>query len=50
MSEMHGMSEEEAAMFERDDEMGPMDVQVLLSWFFESADPHDIAVEFPEAA
>lgn len=32
------------------DQVGTVDVQILLSWFFETADPSEIAYELPEAA
>jgi hypothetical protein len=30
-----------------EDHFGAMDVQVLLSWFFETADPHDVEADVP---
>jgi hypothetical protein len=32
------------------DQVGTVDVQILLSWFFETADPAEIAYEIPRAA
>lgn len=32
------------------DQVGTVEVQILLSWFFETANPSEIAYELPEAA
>ena len=41
--------EEDGRDFEHD-QVGTVEVQILLSWFFETADPAEIALELPEAA
>ncbi|MCW2960741.1 MAG: hypothetical protein JWM25_202 [Thermoleophilia bacterium] len=32
------------------DQVGTVEVQILLSWFFETSSPHDVAVDVPRAA
>lgn len=32
------------------DQVGTVEVQILLSWFFESSAPDDISVDLPRAA
>ena len=35
---------------EEHDQVGTVEVQILLSWFFETASPTDVAVQVPRAA
>lgn len=32
------------------DQVGTVDVQILLSWFFDTAPPDDVAINLPRAA
>ena len=38
---------EEAYSSDEHDQVGTVDVQILLSWFFETADPSEIELELP---
>ena len=35
---------------EEHDQVGTVEVQILLSWFFETSSPGDIAIDLPRAA
>ncbi|MCW2926291.1 MAG: hypothetical protein JWM86_259 [Thermoleophilia bacterium] len=35
---------------EENDQVGTVEVQILLSWFFESASPSDVSIDVPRAA
>lgn len=35
---------------EEHDQVGTVEVQILLSWFFESSSPSDVAIDLPRAA
>lgn len=51
--DMHMQTYDEHVERRRDDEhdqVGTVEVQILLSWFFETTSPSDIAVNVPRAA
>lgn len=35
---------------EEHDQVGTVEVQILLSWFFETSTPNEVAIELPRAA
>lgn len=35
---------------EEHDQVGTVEVQILLSWFFETSTPSDVAIDVPRAA
>jgi hypothetical protein len=49
-SHMHGHDEHVERHDEDHDQVGTVEVQILLSWFFESSSPNDVAVDLPRAA
>jgi hypothetical protein len=50
-SEMHGYDEHVVDHHDEEhDQVGTVEVQILLSWFFESSKPGDVAIDLPRAA
>lgn len=49
-SQMHGYDEHQDRRDEEHDQVGTVEVQILLSWFFESAAPSEVAIDLPRAA
>ncbi len=49
-SEMHSYDEHLERRSEESDQVGTVEVQILLSWFFETSSPQEIAVDVPRAA
>lgn len=52
-SEYHDHHDDEHAPRATDhehDQVGTVEVQILLSWFFETSTPNDIAIDVPRAA
>jgi hypothetical protein len=47
---MHEYDEHIEHRAEDHDQVGTVEVQILLSWFFETANPNDVAVQVPRAA
>ena len=48
---MHGYDEHiEHRRDDEHDQVGTVEVQILLSWFFETSSPSDVAVQVPRAA
>lgn len=35
---------------EEHDQVGTVEVQILLSWFFETSSPNEVAIDLPRAA
>lgn len=48
--QMHGYDEHIERRDEETDQVGTVEVQILLSWFFETSSPSDIAINVPRAA
>ena len=48
--QMHNYDEHAERRDDEHDQVGTVEVQILLSWFFESSSPSDIAVDVPRAA
>jgi len=49
-SNMQGYDEHVERRDEEHDQVGTVEVQILLSWFFESSSPSDVAINLPRAA
>ena len=49
-SQMHTYDEHVERRDEETDQVGTVEVQILLSWFFESSSPSDVAIDLPRAA
>ena len=49
-SQMHTYDEHVEHRDEEHDQVGTVEVQILLSWFFESSSPSDVAIDLPRAA
>jgi hypothetical protein len=49
-SNMHGYDEHVEHNGEEHDQVGTVEVQILLSWFFESSAPGEVAIDIPRAA
>lgn len=49
-TQMQGYDEHVEHRGEDHDQVGTVEVQILLSWFFETSSPSDIAVNVPRAA
>lgn len=49
-SQMQGYDEHRERGDEEHDQVGTVEVQILLSWFFESASPGEVAIDLPRAA
>ncbi|MCB0880136.1 MAG: hypothetical protein KDC46_14280 [Thermoleophilia bacterium] len=47
---MQGYDEHVEYHEEEHDQVGTVEVQILLSWFFESSSPNDVAINMPRAA
>lgn len=49
-SHVHSLDDHRAGREEDHDQVGTVEVQILLSWFFETSCPTDVAVDVPRAA
>lgn len=49
-SQMHGYDEHHDRSDDEHDQVGTVEVQILLSWFFESSSPSEVAIDLPRAA
>lgn len=49
-TEMYGYDEHVEQHDEEHDQVGTVEVQILLSWFFESSKPDDVSIDLPRAA
>jgi hypothetical protein len=49
-SQMNEYDEHVERHDEEHDQVGTVEVQILLSWFFESSSPSDVAIDLPRAA
>lgn len=47
---MQGYDEHMERRDDEHDQVGTVEVQILLSWFFETSSPSDVAVNVPRAA
>ena len=47
---MHEYDEHAGRRDEEHDQVGTVEVQILLSWFFETSTPNDVAIDVPRAA
>lgn len=48
--QMHDYDEHVGRRDDEHDQVGTVEVQILLSWFFETSSPSDISVNVPRAA
>lgn len=49
-SNMNGHDERSERTEDEHDQVGTVEVQILLSWFFESSAPAEVMVDLPRAA
>lgn len=49
-TDMHGYDEHVELRDDEHDQVGTVEVQILLSWFFESQSPNDLSIDVPRAA
>ena len=49
-SSMHHYDGRGAAQDDELDQVGTVEVQILLSWFFETSKPSELSIEVPRAA
>jgi hypothetical protein len=49
-SDMHDYDEHIERRDEEHDQVGTVEVQILLSWFFETSSPGEVAIDVPRAA
>jgi len=49
-SDMRMNSHDETHRNEEHDQVGTVEVQILLSWFFETSTPSELAIDVPRAA
>lgn len=50
MQDHHYYDEHVERRDEDDDTVGTVEVQILLSWFFETSSPSEVAIDVPRAA
>lgn len=49
-SHLHSYDEHDVRREDDSDQVGTVEVQILLSWFFETSLPHEVAIDVPRAA